>query len=98
MQLRHDHAGGSGPVTRLSQHFIERWKARVGAAPTVEGVNRIISGSLKIRHQKRLWETMHCGGIRPFVQLAEYWNHRIGIILKIDERDGTAVTVIAPLE
>ncbi|MCE5242899.1 MAG: hypothetical protein LLF99_06845 [Desulfobacteraceae bacterium] len=83
-------------MNRLSRHFVERWTQRVGAAPTVDGVNRIIQSSSQIRHRKRLWEDCPGGGLRPFIQLAEFLYRPSGIIIKVDQRSGVAVTVIAP--
>ena len=82
-------------VSRLSRHFVQRWTQRVGAAPSVEGVNRIIAESCQIRDQDRFVKEVG-GGTKVIIQLAEYWYHRGGMIIKVDERDGTAVTVITP--
>jgi hypothetical protein len=83
-------------VRQLSRHFVQRWTERVGAAPTLAGVNRILDASHKICGQKRLYEMVDGIGLRPCMQLAEYWCHKSAMILRIDEWSGTAVTVITP--
>lgn len=85
-----------GRVRKLSEHFIKRWTERVGAAPTVQGVNRIIDRSHKLCGQKRLYEMRDGVGLVPHTRLASYWCHRSAMILRIDEWTGTAVTVITP--
>ncbi|MEN6439451.1 MAG: hypothetical protein ABFD97_12830 [Syntrophobacter sp.] len=82
-------------VRQLSRHFVQRWTQRVGAAPSVEGVNRIIEKSSQIRDQDRFIKEV-AGQRRVIIQLAEYWYHPGGLIIKVDERNGMAVTVITP--
>ena len=80
-------------VDRLTWHFIERWRERAGVPPSLEDVNRMIDERLKIRHQMTVYR-LRRGGFEPYKMLAEYWNNRLGIIIKVDEDVACAVTVI----
>lgn len=87
--------GGYVTVISLSRHFCERWRQRVGAKPTLEGVNRLIENSLQIRKQAKVLVD-DCGRLKPLKLLAEFWNHEAGIIIKVDADRGCAVTVVTP--
>ena len=82
-------------IRSLSKHFIRRWKQRVGAAPTVEGVNRILAGARKITAQRKLFEGHPRQGLKPWKLLAEYWHPRAGGIIRVDEDNRCAITVFA---
>ncbi|MCE5242475.1 MAG: hypothetical protein ABFD98_15755 [Syntrophobacteraceae bacterium] len=66
--------------------------------PSIDGLNRILLESFQIQKQKRLWRPARGGGLVPYWLLSVFWNHRVGIIIKVDEYTGTAVTVITPNE
>jgi hypothetical protein len=68
-------------VRRLSRHFVARWTERIGAAPSVEGVNRILDRSHKLCGQKRLYEMVDGIGLKPCTRLAEYWCHKSGMLM-----------------
>jgi hypothetical protein len=80
-------------VRFLTKHFCSRWKQRVGALPSVEGVNLILCRSQRIRKQMRLFRR---DGPRlvPVKVLAEYWDSRAQIIILVDEDERRAVTVL----
>ncbi|HOV88234.1 MAG TPA: hypothetical protein PLM79_17900 [Syntrophobacteraceae bacterium] len=82
-------------IMHLSKHFRQRWRARVslGDPPCLDEVNEILRRSVRIRNQIRLWK-MRGRKFVPHRVLAEYWYHPGGLILKIDETNRTAVTVI----
>lgn len=82
-------------IARLTRHFIDRWTERVGAAPTLESVRRKVADGIVIRRQQLLWKRVG-KDLTPRRLLTEVWNHRMGIIIRIDERRQTAVTLIAP--
>lgn len=81
-------------VVTLTRHFCRRWGERVGAGPTLEGVNRMLAESFRIRKQMRLFRR-DGSRLEPVKVLALYWNHKSGLILWVDEDRGAAVTVIS---
>ena len=85
--------GKSMQISSLSQHFVKRWRQRVGAIPTVAGVNRILASAQQTRRQEKLFAPDHVRGLRLFKLLAEYWNPRAGVIIRVDEDNRRAVTV-----
>lgn len=87
---------GKPYVRKLSKHFIDQWKLWVGAAPTVSGVNDILAESQKLNGQRRVYVPQEMGGTKPDKVLAQYWNHTVGVIIRIDLDNGMAVTVITP--
>lgn len=86
---------GKPYVRRLSKHFVRRWTERVGSAPSLAAVNRMLGESHKLNGQRRIWVPKPGGGLRPDKQLAQFW-HRSGLIIRVDFDDATAVTVITP--
>ena len=77
---------------KLSKHFRERWKERVKKPiPTVKEIEEMIDGALFLQRCKDLFTAR---GIRQRI-LAMYWITDQGIIIKMDEKTGTAVTVMA---
>jgi hypothetical protein len=83
-------------VLRFSKHFVRRWAERSGGLPSIEEINRIIAGSLCILKQRTLYGIRPDGTKRRHRELSHFWNDEAGVILLIDELDGTAVTVITP--
>lgn len=83
-------------VRRLSKHFVKRWEQRVGGIPTVDTVNGLLSESYKLRGQRRIYVQSPGGGLKADKQLAEYWHHARGLIMRVDSDASTAVTVITP--
>ncbi|MHC1726528.1 MAG: hypothetical protein AB9866_11040 [Syntrophobacteraceae bacterium] len=87
---------GKPYVRRLSDHFVGQWKTWIGATPTVKSVNDILAESTKLNGQRRVLVPQERGGTKPDKIIAQYWNHRIDVIIRIDTDDGTAVTIITP--
>lgn len=82
-------------VRHFSKHFVQRWGERVGGYPCLDQVNEAIASGQQIRRQADLWRRID-GALVPHRLLAEFWNHRLGLIIRIDEMTGTAITVIVP--
>lgn len=94
MGRRHD-PSSCRKVVHITRHFNERWKQFVGTVPSLEGLNEIVAESSKLRGNMNVFR--HDGrGLVHVKLLAEYWNHRIGVIIKVDEQNGHAVTIITP--
>ncbi len=76
---------------KLSKHFRNRWKERVKKPiPTPKEIEEMVDGALFLQRCKDLFTAR---GIRQRI-LAMYWITDQGIILKLDEKTGTAVTVL----
>jgi len=91
INLRHQ------PIVRMTRHFVERWKQRVGIEPTVEWINRIIVEGHRIRRGKILWKALSDPGkYVPIKLLTEYWSPSMNVIIRVDEDNACAVTVITP--
>ncbi len=82
-------------ILRLRRHFVERWMQRLGDIPSLEDVNRCVAQGQVIRRQQTLFRSDR-GRLVKWKMLCEVWNHEAGIILRIDEDHGAAVTVIVP--
>ncbi len=82
-------------VERLSQHLVRRWIQRLGVAPSLESVNLILRNGQITKRGRDLFRIIN-GRMYPFQTLTEVWNHNEGLLLWIDERRATAVTVIIP--
>jgi hypothetical protein len=83
-------------VLRFSRHFVARWAERKKSLPSLEEVNGILARSLRIVKQRILWERVADGVMVRHPELSHYWCHAAGVILLVDDRSGTAVTVITP--
>ncbi|MDY6789703.1 MAG: hypothetical protein SWH54_00360 [Thermodesulfobacteriota bacterium] len=77
-------------MLRLSQHFCENWKKRVGIYPTIEAVHKILKEGVRIQMGREL---KHPDGT-PFRMLAIYWHPDLDIVVKIDRVKNMAVTVL----
>ncbi len=76
-----------------SDHFCDQWRAEVGEdLPSPEDIGRIISESVRCQRYRDLFTPR---GHRYRV-LAAYWHPARNLVLKIDERDHRAVTVLTP--
>ena len=71
---------------RLSKHFVDQWKIRVGSEPSVGSVQGIISDSIVIQKGKRF---------REVKTKSLYWHPRLNLILVIDHYSNTAITVLS---
>jgi hypothetical protein len=78
-----------GPISHLTQHFIENWWTRVGGIPSLQMVRQIVNESVKIQHCKDLLDQ------RGFAcrQLALYWHTGLRIIVTVDHITEMAVSV-----
>jgi len=84
-------------VKRLTRHFLQRWRDRIGTDPSLEEVNRILRRSCRVKRQQHLW--VNCNGrLEPYKTLSLWWSHPDGLILWVDDERGAAVTVIAHME
>lgn len=76
---------------KLSKHFCERYAERIGCPPDLDGVKGIIDGAVVVQKGKNF--RLKDG--RIFNTLSIYWNPRVQIIVTVDERKSTAVSVFA---
>ena len=83
-------------VKRLSDHFLRRWRERVGGEPDLEAINRIVDAAHRTRGTRTLYARRHGGRLIPVKLLTEYWNPDWNVILRIDDDRREAVTVIVP--
>jgi hypothetical protein len=83
-------------ILRFSKHFVRRWAERSGGLPSIEEINAILSNSLRIVKQRTLYGIRPNGTMRRHHELSHFWNDQAGVILLVDELNGTAVTVITP--
>lgn len=82
-------------VELLSDHFLGRWARRRGGCPSVESVNLLLRKGQILKRGKDLWKIVE-GRLYPYRMLTQVWVHAENLILWIDERTSTAVTVIVP--
>jgi hypothetical protein len=81
------------PGLRLTTHFDERWEERVGAErPTPKEVAALIGESIQLQKPRDLFTPR---GYR-FRVMAVYWHPGRQIVIKVDERNNRAVTVLTP--
>ena len=79
-------------MLKLSRHFIENWKYRVGGTPDPGEISKLIEESVRVQPcRDLLWADTHT----RFRQLAIYWIPKKDIIIKVDEFKGVAVTVLS---
>ncbi|MCK5100391.1 MAG: hypothetical protein KAR45_19940 [Desulfobacteraceae bacterium] len=71
---------------RLSKHFVENWRIRVGNEPSVDAVNAIIVASIPVQKGKRFMNGK---------TLSYYWHPELNLILLIDHFNNTAVSVLS---
>lgn len=82
-------------VCSLSSEFMMRYRQRFGGEPSLELVNALLAESKRIRRQQTLYKLIN-GSFHKYEFLGEHWHHGAGLILLINERQRTAVTVITP--
>jgi hypothetical protein len=83
-------------ILRFGKHFVGRWAERCGGLPSIEEINAIIGGSLRILKQRTVYGIRPDGTKQEHFELSHFWNDKAGVILLVDERDGTVVTVLTP--
>jgi hypothetical protein len=75
----------------LTKHFKKRWIERVGNWPTAEAVRNYVSQSVQVQHcQNFLREDG-----QPYRILAIYWHPELDLVIKVDDFEKTAVTVLS---
>ncbi|SDU27182.1 hypothetical protein [Desulfobacula phenolica] len=72
---------------RLSWHFINNWRDRVGNEPTVGAVKAIIRESIIIQKGRQIKE--------DYRSLTRYCHFGLNLIISIDHISGTAVSVLS---
>ena len=78
----------------LSQHFKERWVELVDAPlPSGADLERWINTSVRLQRHRDVRTRQ---GVLLYRALAMYWNPEIDVVVKIDARSRTAVTVASP--
>jgi len=85
------------PVKELTRHFVERWHQRLGAVPSIESVNLMISRGQCLKRGRTYYRKRR-GSFVPVRTLTQYWSDRHGVIIWVDDSEGRAVTVIVPRE
>lgn len=83
-------------ILRFSKHFVHQWVERMGALPSIEEINTVLTGSLRILKQRTVYGIKQDGTRRKHRELSHFWNHNTGCILLVDELAGTVVTVLTP--
>lgn len=76
---------------RLTGHFIDNWRERVGHAPTEEEIQAIIRESLVVQRFSSF--RLLCGG--KYRRLALYWHPARNVIVSYDAESDTAVSVLS---
>ena len=77
-------------MIRLSRHFVNNWKMRVGGDPDPAEITRMLADSIRVQPCRNL---QRLNG-ELYRQLAIYWIPERDIIIKVDDFYGTAVTVM----
>ena len=70
---------------RLSKHFINNWRRRVGNEPSVDMVMMIMNQGVRIQ-QGRIFGRYHT--------LSYFWHPELKIVVSIDRFTDTAVSVL----
>lgn len=81
-------------MIKLSRHFVERWRERVGSEPSPRMVMDIIRdpGTVVVQRGRDL-QVPWSG--RMFRQAAIYWSPALDVVIKVDEVRKRAITVLA---
>ncbi len=69
------------------------WK---GETPTLPQINEILGGSRKVNGQRTVFVRDGYGDYKPEKQLAQYWSHEAGVLIRVDLTHSIAVTIITP--
>lgn len=78
---------------RLSKHFIERWRERVGRnAPEASEVEEMINDAIYLQRCRDFFTSR---GVRVRV-LGLYWVPHENLIIKVDDKRSLVVTVLTP--
>ena len=78
---------------KLSKHFLERWRERVKRpVPKAGEVKRMVNDAVYLQRSRDFFTPR---GVRVRV-MALYWVPHENLVLKVDERNNMAVTVLTP--
>ena len=77
-------------MLRLSKLFIENWERRVGGTPTEASLKEILDQCKRVQSG----DDFDLKDGSSFRMLGIYWHPELNLIIRIDETDKTAVTVI----
>lgn len=80
-------------MIKLSKHFAERWRERVGTEPDPRAVMDIIRDPHTVIVQRCRNLQMPATG-EYYRQAAIYWSPALDLIIKVDEFRGVAITVL----
>lgn len=83
-------------VRRFTRHFVQRWAERMGGLPSIEEVNALLLGSLRIIKQEVLYRRTPSGAMVRHKGLSHYWSDAAGMIVLVDDYQGIAITVVTP--
>ncbi|MFA5712495.1 hypothetical protein [Mycolicibacterium sp.] len=75
---------------RISRHFQENWRARVGGDPDPQQICEILGRSLRVQTGGA-----PIGGSLYTKTLSIYWSPSDGVLIKMDPTNGTLVTVLS---
>lgn len=78
-------------MIELTKHFVENWEKRVGGIPTPETIHEVIRQSVRVQHCA---DFVLADGSR-FRMLATYWHPDLSLILRVDNIEGKAVSVLS---
>ena len=77
-----------------TDHFCDQWRAEIGPdLPSPEDIGRMVAESVYCQQYRDLFTPRG----RRYRVLAVYWHPERDLVLKIDEHDNRAVTVLTPL-
>lgn len=84
---------GDYRLERLSNHFCKRWKERVsnGVMPKKEVICQVIEEGILIQPYRVLYSPL---GEREVI-LASFWHPALNVVISMDKRTGTAVSVLS---
>jgi len=78
-------------LIRLSEHFCDNWLERVGNWPNRRLIKRILKESVPIHPCRNLYDENG----NPYRIFAIYWHPDMDVVIKVDEFENRAVTVLS---
>lgn len=75
---------------KLTHHFIDNWRLRVGGEPAAGAVQQIIRTSVRV--QKAMWVVRDR---EPWLLLEIWWHPGLDLVIKLDPYENVAVTVMS---
>jgi hypothetical protein len=82
-------------VLQMTRHFEQRLRERLGIELTVDRLNQLLAESKRIRRQTVYYKLVNQVFCRR-VLIGQWWHHKAGVIMLIDEWKSKAVTIITP--